>query len=139
MQYAEVKQILSNCPDLADLDDAALGTLLWRGVELALGPGTAIYVAGTPLDDTFCVLLSGDLVVEQAGAVVGQIAAQQIFGEMAYFTNAHLRTATVRVGGQPATVLKFPLSRAELSEGFSSLKKLLGRLAWSRFVSTSQA
>jgi CRP-like cAMP-binding protein len=139
MEYTDVKQILANCTDLGGLEDAQLATLFWLALEMRLGPGTAIYVQGTPSDDSFCLLLSGDLAVERAGAVVGQVAAQQIFGEMAYFTSARERTATVRVGAHPAVVLKFPLNRDDLSKGFSSLRKHLGRLAWDRFVSDSQS
>ncbi len=139
MEYTEVKQILNNCRDLRELDAAAFASLLWRGVEMTLGAGTVIYSEGTPSDDTFCLLLSGHLLVEQKRVTVGEIPVQEVFGEMAYFTRARRRTATVRVESQSASILKFPLTSTELSfPGFEPLKELLGDIAWDRFVSESQ-
>ena len=65
---------------------------------------------------------------------------QQIFGEMAYFTSLHARTATVRVGSPEAVILKFQLTPAEFASApFFGLKRYLGLQAWNRFVSNSQA
>src|SRR5438477_13001839 len=103
MEYNDIKRSLRTCPDLAGLDEAAAAALLWRGEELTLEYGALIYEEGTALDNTFCLLLSGDLIVEKAGEIVGGILEQQLFGEMAYFTNRQARTATVRVGSPEAT------------------------------------
>ncbi len=139
MDYEEVKQILSRCPDLTGLDEAATAALFWLGEERTLREGEVIYAEGDKLDNTFCLLLSGDLIVEKAGVIIGGIWEHQIFGEMAYFTRERQRTATLRVGSTRAVILKFQLAPAELSSArFSTLRRYLGLHTWDRFVSTSQ-
>jgi CRP-like cAMP-binding protein len=140
MEYSDIKQTVRTCRDFKAFDEAVTSLLFWRGEEKNLKPGTTIYAEASQLDDTFCLLISGDLVVEKGGRVVGQIGEGQIFGEMAYFTPLHQRTATVRVGSVPATILQIQLTREELATpAFSSLKRQLGVQAWDRFVSSSQS
>jgi hypothetical protein len=139
MEYSIVKQSLATCPDLQPLDDTSAADLLWRAEVLHCAEGEVIYAENTDLDHTFCLLLSGDLVVERAGAITGGIAEQQVFGEMAYFTNHRMRTATVRVGSSQAVVLKFHMTPAELdSPRLAALRRCLFLRTWDRFVSTSQ-
>jgi len=140
MEYSELKRILAECADLRGLDENASAALFWRGEECDLSEGEVIYVEGEKLDGTFCLLLSGDVIIEKAGEIIGGIWEPQIFGEMAYFTRQQTRTATVRVGSPQAVIVKFRLSPAELSsECFSRLRRYLGLHTWDRFVSTSQA
>jgi hypothetical protein len=139
MQHNDVKQYIANCPDLAVLDDASRAFLLWRGEEVHLEPGAVLYSEGSSLDDTFCLLLSGELLVEIGGTVIGQIPENQLLGEMAYFIKQQARTATIRAGSLGALVLKIRLTMTELgSPTFRGLKKYLGTQAWDRFVSNSQ-
>jgi hypothetical protein len=139
MEYADVKKRFSSCPDLTELDAAPTALLLWRSDEVVFREGEAIYEEGIRLDDTFCLLLSGELLVEKAGKRIGQISEGQIFGEMAFFAPEHKRTATVRVGAAEATVLRIQLSPDELATaGLSALKKYLGLRAWERFVSDAE-
>ena len=139
MEYADVKQRFSSCPDLTELDAAPTALLLWRSDEVGFREGEAIYEEGTKLDNTFCLLLSGELLVEKAGTLVGQISEGQIFGEMAFFAPEHKRTATVLVGSAEATVLRINLSPEELATArLSVLKKYLGLRAWERFVSDAE-
>lgn len=139
MDYNDVKRILSGCGDLAGLDQMAAADLFWRGEVHSVKEGEVIYGEGAPLDNTFCLLLAGDLIVEKDGLILGGIWEQQIFGEMAYFTREQERTATVRVGSPEATIVKFRLSPSELaSPQFAMLRKFLGLHTWDRFVSTSQ-
>jgi len=139
MEYSDVKQRFSNCPDLTELDAAPTALLLWRSDEVVFREGETIYEEGTRLDDTFCLLLSGELLVEKAGTLVGQISEGQIFGEMAFFAPEHKRTATVLVGSAEATVLRVNLSPEELATArLSVLKKYLGLRAWERFVSDAE-
>jgi hypothetical protein len=139
MQHSDFKQHIANCPDLAVLDEAARGFLLWRGEELHVEPGTILYSEGASLDDTFCILISGELVIEIGGAVIGRVPENQLFGEMAYFIKEKSRTATIRAGELGALVLKIRLTGAELGTPcFLGLKSYLGTRAWDRFVSNSQ-
>jgi len=139
MKYNDIKQFLLGSTDLAGLDDQAIAALFWRGEEQTFDGGAVIYAEGATLDDTFCLLVAGELVVEKGGEVVGSIFEGQIFGEMAYFTNQKVRTATVRAGAQ-ALVLKFRLTQAEMrSTSFSALKKALARQTWEKFVNASQS
>lgn len=79
MEYSEVKKVLGQCPDLQGLDEGASAALLWRGEECTLSEGEVIYVEGEKLDGTFCLLLSGDVIIEKAGEIIGGIWEQQIF------------------------------------------------------------
>jgi CRP-like cAMP-binding protein len=138
MEFNDLKQALFNSPDLRGLPETMQAVLLWRGAEEIVGSMEVVYAEGTSLDDTFCLLLSGAVQVEKAGRVLGEIQESQIFGEMAYFSPRHDRTATVRAGPAGATVLKFHLTLEELgSAPFSPLKRYLGMQAWDRFVSNS--
>src|ERR1051325_399532 len=127
MEYSDVKQLVRGCPDLKGFDEGVISLLFWRGEERSLKPGAIVYAEDTQLDDTFCLLLSGDLAVEKHGRVVGQTTDAQLFGEMPYFAPLHRRPATVRAGARPATILQIQLSREELaSPPFSSMKRQLG-------------
>jgi CRP-like cAMP-binding protein len=139
MEYTDVKERFSSCPDLSELDAAPTALLLWRSDEVVFREGETIYAEGAKLDNTFCLLLSGELLVEKAGKLVGQISEGQIFGEMAFFSPEHTRTATVRVGAAEAAVLKIQLSPEELASArLSVLRKYLGLRAWERFVSDAE-
>ena len=139
MEYNNIKQRINRCPDLSGLDESSAAALFWRGDEQVLDHGAVVYAEDAPLDHTFCLLLSGDLIVEKSGNIIGGIFEQELFGEMAYFTNQRIRTATVRVGSDRAVIMKFRLSPAELaSERFAALRGCLARQTWDRFVSTSQ-
>ena len=59
MEYNDVKQYLTGCPELAPLDEAAAAALFWRGQEQTFGLGDVVYAEGEKLDHTFCLLLSG--------------------------------------------------------------------------------
>jgi CRP-like cAMP-binding protein len=140
MEYNEVKRCLETCPDLAGLEDSSLAFLLWRGEERLCDPDEVVYAEGTKLDDSFCLQLSGVTLVEQRGATIGEIAAGHIFGEMAYFSPLHERSATVRVGIERVSVLKIHLTLQELeSEQFSVLRTYMGLHAWDRFVNSSES
>jgi hypothetical protein len=140
MNFNAVKRIYNACDDLQGLKESESALLLWRGKEVTLLQGANIYVEGTPLDDSFCLLLSGVLAVEKAGVSVGEISGHHIFGEMAYFTRHQLRTATVRVASDEAVFLKFQLTVDEFQASkFSALNKYLGIQAWERFVSASMS
>ena len=96
MQYKDIKQSIALCPDLSVLDEASAAALFWRGEARTLQEGEVIYAEGEKLDHTFCLLVSGDLILEKSGHIIGGLFEQQIFGEMAYFNNQRSRTATVR-------------------------------------------
>jgi hypothetical protein len=140
MEYNEFRDILNESPELAGLDDKLASGLFWRREEKTFAEGTVIYQEGAPLDFTFGLLVSGDLIVEKGGSILGGIFECQIFGEMAYFTNERMRTATIRVGSPQAVVLKFTLTSEELSSpAFSTLRTALELQTWDRFVNTSQS
>jgi len=140
MEFNQVKKIFSHSPDLTGLDATSLGTLLLRGECQSFPGGKNIYTEGAPLDDSFCLLLEGAVLIERSWKVLAQTREPRIFGEMAYFTHGNGRTATVRAVSDPVVVLRFQLSADDLaSEHFSGLKKFLGVQAWERFVSSSQS
>jgi hypothetical protein len=139
MQHDDVNKHFASCPDLASLDEATRAFLLSRGQELRLNPRATLYFEGSALDDTFCLLLSGELVVEIGGKRVGKVPTNQLFGEMAYFIKDKTRMATIRAGSMGAFVLRIVLTEAELSSPrFAGLKMFLGAQAWDTFVSNSQ-
>ena len=135
MEYNDVRQSLRASLELAGLDEACAGTLLWRGEEQTLEHGEVIYAEGESLDGTFCLLLSGELLVEKGGAIVGQMTDPQIFGEMAYFNRPQRRAATVTVGSMQAVILKIRLTIADLASArFASLRNHLSRQTWDRML-----
>ena len=140
MNYNDVKRAFNRCPDLMGLDEVSRAWLFWRATELDLSPGATIYVEGTALDNTFCLLLSGELSVEQGGKLTAKVSGQQIVGELAFFTRTHNRTATIRAGPPGTAVLKFQVTPEELgSPSFSNVNQYLGLEAWDRFVSDSKS
>jgi CRP-like cAMP-binding protein len=140
MDFNKVITIFSGSADLAGLDASSRGTLLLRGECLSYPAGKNIYTEGAALDDSFCLLLSGTVLIERAWKVLAQTKEHRIFGEMAYFTHGKARTATVRALSDPTVVLRFRLPADDLaSKHFSELKKFLGVQAWERFVSSSQS
>jgi hypothetical protein len=139
MQQNEIQQYFTNCPDLASLDDSSRNFLLSRGQAMQLNPKATLYTEGATLDDTFCLLLTGELLVEIGGKCVGRIPKNELFGEMAYFHKDKTRTATIRAGSMGAFVLRIRLTRAEMgAPGLTVLKSYLGTQAWDKFVSNSQ-
>jgi hypothetical protein len=140
MEYNYFRDTLNESPELAGLDETLVTALFWRCEEENLCEGAVVYQEGAPLDFTFGLVLSGDLIVEKGGSILGGIFERQIFGEMAYFTNERTRTATIRVGSPQAVVLKFTLTSEELSRpAFSTLRTALDLQTWHRFVDTSQS
>jgi CRP-like cAMP-binding protein len=140
MEFNKVKTIFSGSPDLVGLDAPSRGTLLLRGECRSFPEGKNIYTEGAALDDSFCLLLSGTVLIERSWKVLAQTKEHRIFGEMAYFTHGKARTATVRAVSDPVLVLRFELPCDDLaSKHFSKLKKFLGVQAWERFVSGSQS
>lgn len=139
MQFNEVKKIFNACQDLAGIDEISRSLLFWRGEYQTIQSGTNIYTEKTPLDDSFCLLLSGTILVERAWKVLGQIKGHHLFGEMAYFTRLKERTATIRAGSAEVEILRFRITTEELADSsLAGLKKFLGVQAWERFVSSSQ-
>ena len=81
MEYSEVKRILVECSNLSGLDEAASAALFWRGEECSFREGEVIYVEGDKLDGTFCLLMSGDVIIEKAGEIIGGMSSCQRIGE----------------------------------------------------------
>jgi hypothetical protein len=139
MEYNEIKRCFKECPELAGIDDAIAASLFWHAEEQTLEEGEIIYWEGVKLDNTFGLLLSGTLAVERAGEMVGTVAEQHVFGEMAYFSQHRARNGTIRVVSAQAVILKFELSPADLgSVAFSSLRRCLARQTVNRFRDAAQ-
>jgi CRP-like cAMP-binding protein len=140
MEYIDFRDVLNESPELAGLEETLAGGLFWRCEEENVAEGSVIYEEGAPLDFTFGLGVSGDLIVEKGGAILGGVFERQLFGEMAYFTNERTRTATIRVGSPKAVLLRFTLTLEELrGSAFSTLRTALELQTWERFVDTSQS
>jgi hypothetical protein len=137
MEYNEVKRLFKECPDLAGMDADSAASLLWRAEEQTLEAGEIIYWEGVKLDNTFGLLLSGELAVERTGETIRTVTEQHVFGEMAYFSQHRVRNATIRVISPHAVILKFDLSPADLgSAAFTSLRQCLAHQTVTRFKDT---
>lgn len=133
MDYNEVKRIVIECPTLSGLDDVSQAFLLRHGEERVFEAGEIIYAEGAELDDSFCVLLSGRVGIELEGKEVAASSMSQVFGEMAYFSSARQRSATVRATAGQTSVLKVELRRDDLGlPAFASLRKFLALQPWRR-------
>lgn len=139
MKFNEVKQAMAQSPDFAGLDNHSMADLLWRAEIQSYSHSEVIYQESDCLDHTFCLLLQGDLIVEKGGAVLAGVFEGQVFGEMAFFINEGRRTATIRVGSDEATLLRFRMDSSELNaSSMAALKQCLSLRTWDRFVSVTQ-
>lgn len=133
MNYNDVKRILIQCPSLAGLDEVSQAFLLRHGEERAFEAGEIIYAQGAALDDSFCVLLSGSVSVEQDGKELAASSKSQVFGDMAYFSSVQRRGATVRATSPETSVLRVELRRDDFAlPAFAGLRKFLALQPWRR-------
>jgi len=138
MNYNDMMQYINECPDLAGIGPALAENLFWRAEDERLAEGEVIYRRGARLDNTFAVLLSGELAVERASETVGTVNQHQVFGEMAYFSQFRARNATIRVSSGGAAILRFRVSPVELgSQGLYALRRRLVNLTIGRSRSLS--
>lgn len=139
MNFNEIKQAMIQSPDLSGLDSQSQADLLWRAEVECYSHSEVIYQESETLDNTFCLLLQGDLIVEKGSAILAGIFEGQVFGEMAFFIKEGRRTATIRVGSDSATILRFRIDSSELNnDRMIALKRCLSRCTWDRFVSVTQ-
>ncbi len=140
MNFNLVKAAVEACTEVQGLEaEAFVPLLLYRGTAVSLTRAATVYVEATPLDSTFCILVDGRLEVLRGGAVVGTIEGYRVFGEMAYFTAAKTRTATIRVASATADVLRITMTPDELNQPrMEKLVRRLGIEAWDRFIESSR-
>jgi CRP-like cAMP-binding protein len=137
MDYELVKAAIRACFD--SLEEETLAMLFWNGEEVSFQRGAIIYREGDALDDTFGLLLNGRLSAHVGAKQVGGLGQPQAFGGTAYLNKDHLRTATVQVESDGATILRFTLTLAEMNlPQWARLKKSLSVQAWEIFVAASQ-
>lgn len=113
--------------------------LFWRGQEKTFSKGARIYTEGDACDNTFFLLLSGELTILQRGSVIRSIPDPWLIGQLALTDLPKLRTATVEVGSPKATALVFEVSPEDLKSGvFQALGQRLAKQAWETFVEDSR-
>jgi hypothetical protein len=139
MDHELLKKKFLQCKELSSLSETAMARLWWRGSCVEYDADTDIYAEGMLMDNTFCLLLSGAVVVTANGQLLGQIPTGHLFGEVAYFSANRTRTATVRVVDGPAKVMMFRVTPEELqSANFAAIESLLNNLAWEKRQSDAQ-
>jgi hypothetical protein len=129
MNYNDIQRYLEACPGLAGIDPVSAGNLFWRAENQTLKEGEVLFQQGVKLDNTFDLLLSGELAVERSGEPIGTLTREQIFGETACCSYFRIQNSTVRVNSPQAVILKFRMSPTELgSRGFFTLRGCLANL-----------
>eukprot|EP00931_Biecheleriopsis_adriatica_P026619 TRINITY_DN16179_c0_g1_i1.p1 TRINITY_DN16179_c0_g1~~TRINITY_DN16179_c0_g1_i1.p1 ORF type:complete len:914 (-),score=141.05 TRINITY_DN16179_c0_g1_i1:103-2844(-) len=95
-------------------------------IELSYAPGQILYKQGETAADMY-VLISGELIVEQDGAIVTKLQGSQvpIFGQGALLTD-DVRESTVRVSPDGGDARCLSLDRASFDIVLGPLKSLLG-------------
>jgi hypothetical protein len=138
MEYELVKDRLQDCVILQDLKESTRAILFLRGRERVFSTGDTVYAQGAMADDSFCVLLEGDLDIVDNGIVIRTITGPELLGEAAFFTLDKERTCTVRVASATATFLFFELDPAELRTPlYADLVDRMGKRAWATVVHTN--
>ena len=101
--------------------------LLLRNANLRTAEkGYIIYQEGESLDDTFCLLLEGELLVKKDGAEIGEVDPWELFGETAFFTKLPSRSASIVVDTSEAIWAKWKITRDDLNDTmFQDLKRVL--------------
>jgi hypothetical protein len=134
MNYNDIKRYLEACPGLAGIGPVSAENLFWRAENQTLKEGEVLFRQGVKLEDTFGLLLSGELALERSGEPIGTLTRQQIgFGEMAYFSYFRIQNSTVRVNSPQAVILRFRMSPTDLgSRGFFTLPGCLSNLTLNR-------
>ena len=126
MNYNDIQRYLEACPGLACIDPVSAGNLFWRAENQTLKEGELLFGQGAELDETFGLLLSGELTLERSGEPIATLTRQQVFGETAYLSYFRIQNSTVRVNSPRAIILRFRMSPTELkSRGFFTLPKCL--------------
>ncbi|MFO1501585.1 MAG: cyclic nucleotide-binding domain-containing protein [Verrucomicrobiota bacterium] len=140
MDYDDVKQKFVSCPAFRGLDEVSRALLFWKGREKRVARDGVVYAQGNALDNSFYMVLSGELSAEQNGKPVGTITESQIFGEMAFLNPIGTRTATIRAASEICLLLRFEVSQGELAgPAFRPLKDYFRSEAWSKIVSNAQS
>jgi hypothetical protein len=126
---------VQNCPPLQALDEPLLALLVWRAREQDARAGQRIYAEGTPCDNTFGLLVEGELNISQRGKSIRILAEPALFGEIGFFEARNTRTATVEVSSPSATYLLFEIDSADLKSGpLKPLGDWLSSQAWTTVV-----
>ena len=117
------------------LDEGLLALLVWRAREQNSHAGQRIYTEGTPCDNTFGLLLDGELNISQRGTSIRTLSEPALFGEVGFFESRNMRTATVEVSSPTATYLLFEVDPTDLKSGpLQPLGKWLASQAWTTVV-----
>ncbi|MEM7146040.1 MAG: cyclic nucleotide-binding domain-containing protein [Verrucomicrobiota bacterium] len=126
MDFESVRNAIVENQYLRDLTDETQGMLLRYANLRTAEKGYAIYAEGQEMDSTFCLVLEGELTVQQGGAEIGVVEEWEIFGEVAFFTKTPTRSATVEIASDKAVWIKWKISRDELEGGkFEDLRRVL--------------
>jgi CRP-like cAMP-binding protein len=126
MDFEAVRNAIVENQYLRELTDETQGMLLRYANLRKAEKGYAIYSEGDEIDDTFCLLLEGELSVRLGEEEIGKVEEWEIFGEVAFFTKTPMRSATVAVESGQAIWIKWKITREELEGGtFDDLKRVL--------------
>jgi hypothetical protein len=126
MDFEAVRNAIVENQYLRELSDETQGMLLRYANLRKAEKEYEIYSEGQDMDDTFCLLLDGELSVRQGEEEIGKVEEWEIFGEVAFFTKTSTRSATVAVESADAIWIKWKITREELDSGtFEDLKRVL--------------
>lgn len=128
MDAETLKSILKKNELFHTLSDDELTVLIENGNIREFPPGKLIYMKGEKSNDTFCLILSGNVnIVATGGNILKEMGTGEVLGEIALSNPHHIRTVNV-IAKEPTLALEWNVNHVK--DKIPVLWKKLLKLAW---------
>jgi signal-transduction protein with cAMP-binding, CBS, and nucleotidyltransferase domain len=128
MEIEEIKALLTISEPFLAFESAELDVLQQHGEVKEFSPGKIMYMKGQQSNDTFCMILSGQVdIVATGGRILKSMGETEVLGEVALSNPHHIRTVNVIVK-EPTQVLEWNVNH--IKDKIPGLWKKLLKLAW---------
>lgn len=128
MDEQTLKTILRKNELFNTLHDDELNVLIENGTIREFLRGKIIYMKGEQSNDTFCLIISGNVnIVATGGNILKEMGSGEVLGEIALSDPNHIRTLNV-IAREPTLVLEWNINH--IKGKIPILWKKLLKLAW---------
>ncbi|MDY0096250.1 MAG: cyclic nucleotide-binding domain-containing protein [Candidatus Vecturithrix sp.] len=128
MDEQTLKTILRKNELFNTLHDDELNVLIENGTIREFLRGKIIYMKGEQSNDTFCLIISGNVnIVATGGNILKEMGSGEVLGEIALSDPNHIRTLNV-IAREPTLVLEWNINH--IKGKIPVLWKKLLKLAW---------